>query len=177
MRVGTRIDEEIEVDLTRDHPHACGDKMNNIPLEYEYTGSSPCVWGQETKRQPKGQEEGIIPMRVGTSALTVCHDDVVQDHPHACGDKPVLIKCDKSEIGSSPCVWGQVHAYIMVDVLCRIIPMRVGTSNTQLINCCKYKDHPHACGDKLICTFSMSKLIGSSPCVWGQGSAYVALPS
>ena len=33
----------------------------------------------------------------------------------------------------------------------RIIPMRVGTSKLYKV-CIKYKkDHPHACGDKLIC--------------------------
>ena len=50
----------------------------------------------------------------------------------------------------------------------RIIPMRVGTSNTQLINCCKYKDHPHACGDKPNNQGLRFHFQGSSPCVWGQ---------
>ena len=29
-------------------------------------------------------------------------------------------------------------------------------------------DHPHACGDKLVCAGKFFKFIGSSPRVWGQ---------
>ena len=29
-------------------------------------------------------------------------------------------------------------------------------------------DHPHACGDKLLCLYLFTVPIGSSPCVWGK---------
>ncbi len=72
----------------------------------------------------------IIPMRVGTRAVALHLRTVLQDHPHACGDKQVTIWCDISHIGSSPCVWGQVAGAIWKKYGLGIIPMRVGTSHT-----------------------------------------------
>ena len=53
---------------------------------------------------------------------------MIEDHPHACGDKiPVLVTVAFS-LGSSPRVWGQVVTCIYEIVRQRIIPTRVGTS-------------------------------------------------
>ena len=87
-------------------------------------------------------------MRVGTSIAKHTRTQYKKDHPHACGDKTTTVAPSFVKIGSSPCVWGQETGGASTAKCNRIIPMRVGTSNTQLINCCKYKDHPHACGDK-----------------------------
>jgi len=35
---------------------------------------------------------GIIPTRVGTSAVLICSSCYTEDHPHACGDKTKEIK-------------------------------------------------------------------------------------
>ena len=107
-------------------------------------------------------------MRVGTSSAFLGSDPTSTDHPHACGDKLTACKlCIKQRV-SSPCVWGQVHAYIMVDVLCRIIPMRVGTRQSQYYTTQAIEDHPHACGDKAGSWKTSGIREGSSPCVWGQ---------
>ena len=70
MRVGTsvmtcdyRVDDE-------DHPHACGDKSITVYNRHPFLGSSPCVWGQVTFSFAYIQMAWIIPMRVGTSALS-----------------------------------------------------------------------------------------------------------
>ena len=49
MRVGTRSICSPIASYTADHPHACGDKF---PFRWRLNttmGSSPCVWGQDTK--------------------------------------------------------------------------------------------------------------------------------
>ena len=67
-------------------------------------------------------------MRVGTSFLLCQFLLVYEDHPHACGDKNGLLIRLLSQVGSSPCVWGQVLADEGVHGVVGIIPMRVGTS-------------------------------------------------
>ena len=72
-------------------------------------------------------------MRVGTSAVLICSSCYAEDHPHACGDK--------------------LTVPVLLTVLLRIIPMRVGTSFHGLFFFGSGKDHPHACGDK--CSFDL----------------------
>ena len=110
----------------------------------------------------------IIPMRVGTSFTGNTWTANTMDHPHACGDKLIMLNGAMAKLGSSPCVWGQVYhrsGYSSVD---RIIPMRVGTRNFLTQRAQVSQDHPHACGDKLKYAVRNGKIIGSSPCVWGQ---------
>ena len=106
-------------------------------------GSSPRVWGQ-----------------VGMFESNYVDNE---DHPHACGDKQTK--------GSSPRVWGQVRSIYLRSVRERIIPTRVGTSRLQKPHLRQGMDHPHACGDKTICTAYPSKSRGSSPRVWGQDTS------
>ena len=69
MRVGTRFSVFIFYTSLQDHPHACGDKTIQRPSYWAWTGSSPCVWGQEVLLTELLPKPGIIPMRVGTSVL------------------------------------------------------------------------------------------------------------
>ena len=72
-------------------------------------------------------------MRVGTRDIFIDLAHAKKDHPHACGDKTIATFFDNIVRGSSPCVWGQVHAFALLCSSSRIIPMRVGTSiNTEL---------------------------------------------
>ena len=57
---------------------------------------------------------------------------------------------------------------IMVDVLCRIIPTRMGTRLDLLRPKLTYWDHPHAYGDKRTIYSGSHDKRGSSPRVWGQ---------
>ena len=47
MRVGTRSDGKPLATIDKDHPHACGDKVEQMFKQIQLTGSSPCVWGQD----------------------------------------------------------------------------------------------------------------------------------
>ena len=128
MRVGTRYKTSASGDTRKDHPHACGDK--NLSQWYDDTraGSSPCVWGQDKKICFYRHNTRIIPMRVGTSLQNALDYFLAKDHPHACGDKCVMLYKSCPNWGSSPCVWGQVTHDNFFLRSNRIIPMRVGTS-------------------------------------------------
>ena len=67
-RVGTSSIARGEHKQVRDHPHACGDKINIGLKLYLQQGSSPRVWGQASKSMSAGIISRIIPTRVGTSA-------------------------------------------------------------------------------------------------------------
>ena len=107
-------------------------------------------------------------MRVGTSRLIDLEKIADEDHFHACGDKYLNYILLLRIIGSSPCVWGQDNNTCIISAICRIIPMRVGTSPAVQIKRDNNTDHPHACGDKALHTSHCPHSLGSSPCVWGQ---------
>ena len=69
-------------------------------------------------------------MRVGTSNKFCDVLNKIKDHPHACGDKIYITLLRFFDIGSSPCVWGQVHKVEDGEISIWIIPMRVGTSSS-----------------------------------------------
>ena len=75
---------------------------------------------------------------------------VIEDHPHAYGDKTADVPLLSIILGSSPRVWGQVVCITLFLYGLRIIPTRMGTS-TRFLQCGKQlQDHPHAYGDKLL---------------------------
>ena len=128
------------------------------------------MWGQVFSTVILSSDKGIIPTRVGTSALTLFSFFGVEDHPHACGDKcGYLIPINSAE-GSSPRVWGQASFGNKIFYAFRIIPTRVGTSVTSFLRLITLRDHPHACGDKLRIKSRLRQIVGSSPRVWGQAS-------
>ena len=65
---------------------------------------------------------------MGTSLVENISDTIDEDHPHACGDKPIVSVLSRFSSGSSPRVWGQDSVNGLLRSLIRIIPTRVGTS-------------------------------------------------
>ena len=111
------------------------------------------MWGQVNGGENKNDVEGIIPTRVGTRRSDIA--------------------AAIYGVGSSPRVWGQASFGNKIFYAFRIIPTRVGTSVYPI---CKHifdRDHPHACGDKLMLSTVLPNQVGSSPRVWGQGAVSV----
>ncbi len=151
-RVGTSGDNTSLCNLTKDHPHACGDKHFQANVSKVKPGSSPRVWGQVSNVVGGILGIRIIPTRVGTRSVVRPKAVQPQDHPHACGDKlPNNLVLYRAK-GSSPRVWGQAAFASHFKGGAGIIPTRVGTSLPRLTQT------PYA--------------VGSSPRVWGQGNSY-----
>ena len=166
--MGTRLQIRLFELIYQDHPHACGDKLGFAPVISSIGGSSPRVWGQGQGIAFIISLPRIIPTRVGTSMEEIRAYIGDRDHPHACGDKEFgMPSCVKAS-GSSPRVWGQGATMGNTTYSNRIIPTRVGTSGLVFGNTNNDRDHPHACGDKLIISMSQGGCRGSSPRVWGQ---------
>ena len=166
--MGTRCTPDCDDCCTRDHPHACGDKFDRNDLLAVVSGSSPRVWGQADLRHYRVHHRGIIPTRVGTSSVFDVLQLLIEDHPHACGDKCSLPPNNRLCSGSSPRVWGQVIINAQRISPPRIIPTRVGTSRSPQCFIFVKRDHPHACGDKLTDRLATLLPQGSSPRVWGH---------
>ena len=66
-RVGTSLYFGIFITSHKDHPHACGDKVDRVSCDRQCEGSSPRVWGQADFVLSYTDVAGIIPTRVGTS--------------------------------------------------------------------------------------------------------------
>ena len=133
-RVGTSLYLHLAQNKQLYHPHACGDKFSCRCVIIEVAGSSPRVWGQVFSSTHFSVSGGIIPTRVGTSCPMRRLALVLQDHPHACGDKYIKNTNRQQSIGSSPRVWGQVANQGCGIGLGGIIPTRVGTSLCVFVN-------------------------------------------
>ena len=132
----------------RDHPHAYGDKVVAPTIAASSAGSSPRVWGQGPVVKHNICLYRIIPTRMGTSEIQDFVTYLKKDHPHAYGDKFVPLGQLSHIAGSSPRVWGQVNLLLQSFGDTGIIPTRMGTRRRQFLGITKYKDHPHAYGDK-----------------------------
>ena len=166
--MGTSVLFQARLGTSEDHPHACGDKMDVWILCASRLGSSPRVWGQVTAWSARYDAHRIIPTRVGTRRLFLKHIKANGDHPHACGDKRPVLHRIILTVGSSPRVWGQEYLRTEFRDQSGIIPTRVGTSIFSTLPFRRYRDHPHACGDKEKGFRWMVYGRGSSPRVWGQ---------
>ena len=130
------------------------------------------MWGQAKSLSAYLQAFRIIPTRVGTRYASAFAINSFQDHPHACGDKRIVLACAMWCGGSSPRVWGQARLRQSVKLLSRIIPTRVGTRLISQAQNTTYWDHPHACGDKKRGKNIILYDWGSSPRVWGQDESF-----
>ena len=132
-RVGTSLPVKALAVCNKDHPHACGDKVQSLSLRRILRGSSPRVWGQVIYNNYLRTPNRIIPTRVGTRLKRIFTVQRIEDHPHACGDKTVQRIDYPMKIGSSPRVWGQEVYLIIESRGIRIIPTRVGTREVPLL--------------------------------------------
>ena len=115
----------------QDHPHAYGDKNNLLEVVTFNRGSSPRVWGQGVPTVISLGRDRIIPTRMGTSLYDYLLCFHKRDHPHAYGDKYLLMILVILMEGSSPRVWGQVTTSTDTPGRDRIIPTRMGTRLTR----------------------------------------------
>ncbi len=108
------------------------------------------------------------PHAYGDKSVLVIFTSYLKDHPHAYGDKTVAAQESVLIPGSSPRVWGQASQYPQMRTIPRIIPTRMGTSLYPAFTPLSDRDHPHAYGDKCFSGSSARCSRGSSPRVWGQ---------
>ena len=107
------------------------------------------------------------PTRVGNTCSGRDCPHRMTVHPHACGEYCGRRPDAAQPIGSSPRVWGIRIHQLLVIVLGRFIPTRVGNTAVSRSAAVAPSVHPHACGEYI--GFHLPAVLsrGSSPRVWG----------
>ena len=73
--------------VSRDHPRACGEKVDEVLINESLLGSPPRVRGKGFRKNVENMPTGITPARAGKSTDLRKHISCSRDHPRACGEK------------------------------------------------------------------------------------------
>ena len=152
---------------TGDHPHAHGEH-DDLPLSKSCSnGSSPYAWGAPFLK-PKPHVSGrIIPIRMGSTRVTMMAEGRKWDHPHTHGEHMAGLFILLDVLGSSPYVWRALQRLRDHFNLSGIIPMRMGSTQACPHRRTRCRDHPHAHGEHRRRCSRRLRRSGSSPCAWG----------
>ena len=113
---------------TRDHPRACGEKMDTSePIRAE-KGSPPRMRGKGPKRSNAIFGSRITPAHAGKSHAVVRYAWRSGDHPHACGEKPKSQEESLQMQGSPPRMRGKGGIGRVQPLAVRITPAHAGKS-------------------------------------------------
>ena len=127
-RVGNSIRTPEPLRLRSVHPHAGGELKSAHDQSRHKTGSSPRGWGTRDLPCEIYPEWRFIPTRVGNSIPNSGAVNDVAVHPHAGGELVSGHITRFCGYGSSPRGWGTQSSLLLLSLLFRFIPTRVGNS-------------------------------------------------
>ena len=156
----------------RDHPRACGEKVNKEDVPMCRQGSPPRVRGKVGQAFLERIHIGITPARAGKSNNRGRARWLHRDHPRACGEKELRHADTGSHVGSPPRVRGKDDRRGKRQCSGGITPARAGKSYTDALKLFLMGDHPRACGEKLAFASASALLSGSPPRVRGKVAFY-----
>ena len=168
-RAGKRNYSDDSVWNLRDHPRACGEKLSLDSCVQIPVGSPPRVRGKVVTAAGVPGSPGITPARAGKSDLIKNGIAYLEDHPRACGEKASRAPPVSSGTGSPPRVRGKAWFCLPEYNRLRITPARAGKRAWRLWARPCGRDHPRACGEKLIRCLLERQRKGSPPRVRGKG--------
>ena len=91
-------------------------------------------------------------------------------HPHACGERCILVPLAFSFCGSPPRLWGAPRLSLEQRVCRRFTPTPVGSARRYICSMLRYSVHPHACGERRMGMPVAAAMSGSPPRLWGARS-------
>ena len=134
---------------TRDHPRVCGEHCGVEHSPRPVWGSSPRMRGTRPPRPSVPRPSGIIPAYAGNTNDGQHARFDVRDHPRVCGEHMVTGLVCWVISGSSPRMRGTLVSFVVVAVICRIIPAYAGNTKLTFSKRCATRDHPRVCGEHL----------------------------
>ena len=152
-----------------DHPRMCGEKLFDLTAKVTDKGSPPRVRGKVILC---GQDEvavGITPACAGKRTRPRRWVRPPRDHPRACGEKPLHFFIQVSGPGSPPRMRGKAAGVFVLCPVCRITPAHAGKSGKSRLHDKAVRDHPRACGEKLLPLSVQTATRGSPPRMRGKG--------
>ncbi len=130
-----------------EHPHACGENYTVPCVLHDCRGTSPRVWGKQSRAGARNAGGRNIPTRVGKTTRLRRNSPLYEEHPHACGEnQPSMVKVNRID-GTSPRVWGKLVKCCKSHFSTRNIPTRVGKTKCGVPSAWCKTEHPHACGE------------------------------
>ena len=146
---GKRVRPWDLMNLMRDHPRVCGEKL-----------------GVVTEYLPKIR---ITPACAGKSAYLVRYACPYEDHPRVCGEKLISNTGSRIPMGSPPRVRGKVWRTVAAAGDPGITPACAGKSWQTGETTTDSEDHPRVCGEKRVQRGDVDQCSGSPPRVRGKG--------
>ena len=128
-RAGQTIAHVVAVDVTADHPRACGANFFHNCSVVCFIGSSPRVRGKPGHTVERVTHGRIIPARAGQTRKDSKMIQNVSDHPRACGANIAAAVLFSVLFGSSPRVRGKRTLCLVLRHRPRIIPARAGQTS------------------------------------------------
>ena len=153
------------------HPHVCGERASVLMEHCSVIGSSPRVWGTVRRWRPTPRPHRFIPTCVGNGPGAALPESQGAVHPHVCGERSSGFLQTQILTGSSPRVWGTVDTNQHQLDQERFIPTCVGNGSRTSSWCPRWTVHPHVCGERAHGQRQKNPSGGSSPRVWGTGTA------
>ena len=112
----------------QDHPRACGEKMSADAVSAVVKGSPPRMRGKEGCVLRIPLRIRITPAHAGKSGTLYPDSTSYEDHPRACGEKPLIKLNSNITKGSPPRMRGKVAALAEITQDERITPAHAGKS-------------------------------------------------
>ncbi len=123
---GKRVDEELILQLHRDHPRMCGKKFLACFYPPNSLGSPPHVREKERDEIKDVGGFGITPACAGKRNELGNGLSLMQDHPRMCGKKSALSLKGRRWVGSPPHVREKGLIHFKSDLFIRITPACAG---------------------------------------------------
>ena len=156
------------MNMTPDHPRACGANVSVWLWTPSATGSSPRMRGKPGANGAVVMGERIIPAHAGQTPRPRATPTARTDHPRACGANSALRPSNILQSGSSPRMRGKPRLCTAAISVLRIIPAHAGqTCGGRRGPACS-ADHPRACGANIGVDVSDAFGCGSSPRMRGK---------
>ena len=125
---GTPAPRHHGADRTSVHPHARGERYFRGGSSLSSAGSSPRPWGTQIISQTATKIFRFIPTPVGNAACPGARRRADSVHPHARGERLLLVTFINPFFGSSPRPWGTRRHLLCADRAVRFIPTPVGNA-------------------------------------------------
>ena len=149
------------------HPHACGERYCEVFCGAAWVGSSPRMWGTQSRWCALNANPRFIPTHVGNAVMGKGMQAQVTVHPHACGERGGGGDNEARLGGSSPRMWGTHMVSNRALHYHRFIPTHVGNARSAGPRRSGASVHPHACGEREKAIAMLKDIFGSSPRMWG----------
>ena len=138
----------------RDHPRVCREKFTFFSRGISQSGSPPHVRGKVKPVLWAARVAGITPAYAGKRCRSPAFRSMPWDHPRVCGEKSDRPNIPESVRGSPPRMRGKGFCTAIVRSMTGITPAHAGKSACCIDGLLLRRDHPRACGEKVISTLS-----------------------